>query len=477
MEMGIDGYWLAVLALGERVVAIALIGHVVLNKRDVGSAIGWSGLVWLAPLVGSLLYALLGINRIERRAARLRQGEGRPPQAPCDSTAVGIHEEHAELAPIARLVDQVAGVPLAAGNRIVPLPDGDVAYPAMLEAIAKAESSVGLATYIFDNDRAGVQFVAALAAARERGVDVRVLIDGVGKRYSRPPITHELHRHGIRAEAFLESALPWRNPYLNLRNHRKLLVVDGALGFTGGMNIREGCLLHLDPPHPVRDLHFLIEGPVVRHLVDTFALDWDFTAHESLPVDAWYPTLAPRGTSHARGVVDGPDEDFETIRQVLLGALAEASRRVRICTPYFLPDPTLIAVLNTTALRGVDVEVIVPERPNLRFVHWASMAQMGLLLPSGVRVIETPPPFDHTKLMLVDDAWAFFGSCNWDTRSLRLNFEFNVECYDRDLVAELDRLLDTKTASGRPLTREAVDARRLPVRLRDGLARLFSPYL
>ena len=472
-----DGIWFAGLVLVERVVALTLIGHIVLNKRDVGSAIGWSGLVWLAPLVGSLLYALLGINRIERRAARLRHGEGRPPATSCDSSTVSEHQGHAELAPIARLVDQVAGVPLTTGNRVVPLPDGDVAYPAMLQAIDEAEQSIGLATYIFDHDRAGKRFIEALVAAHERGVDVRVLIDGVGKRYSRPPVTRELRRRGVRAEAFLESALPWRNPYLNLRNHRKLLVVDGRLGFTGGMNIREGCLLHLDPPHPVHDMHFLLEGPVVRHLVDTFALDWDFTAHQALPVEAWYPALPPVDGTLARGVVDGPDEDFETIRQVLLGALAEAERRVRICTPYFLPDPTLIAALNTTALRGVDVEVIVPKRPNLRFVHWASMAQMGLLLPSGVRVIETPPPFDHTKLMLVDDAWTFLGSCNWDARSLRLNFEFNVECYDRDLVVELDRLLDAKVASGRHLTLDAVNARPLPMRLRDGIARLFSPYL
>ena len=472
-----DGFWLAALALIERTLALALIGHVVLNKRDVGSAIGWSGLIWLAPLVGSLGYALLGINRIERRAARLRHGAGRPAPTPCDSAAVGVHEGHADHAPIARLVDRVSGVALTSGNRVVPLPDGDIAYPAMLQAIADAERSIGLATYIFDNDRAGRQFIEALTAAHERGVDVRVLVDGVGKRYSRPPVLRELRRRGILAEAFLESALPWRNPYLNLRNHRKLLVIDGCLGFTGGMNIREGCLLHLDPPHPVHDLHFLLEGPVVRHLVETFALDWDFTVHESLPAEAWYPPLPPVGATLARGVVDGPDEDFETIRQVLLGGLAEANRRVRICTPYFLPDPTLIAALNTTAMSGVDVEVIVPARPNLRFVHWASMAQMGLLLPSGVRVVETPPPFDHTKLMLVDDAWTFFGSCNWDARSLRLNFEFNVECYDRELVAELDRLLDAKVAEGRPLTLDAVNARPLPVRLRDGVARLFSPYL
>jgi len=162
---------------------------------------------------------------------------------------------------------------------------------------------------------------------------------------------------------------------------------------------------------------------------------------------------------------------------VLLGALAQASRRVRICTPYFLPEPTLIAALNTTAMRGVEVEIVVPARPNLRIVHWASMAQMGLLLPSGCRVVETPSPFDHTKLMLVDDAWVFFGSCNWDARSLRLNFEFNIECYDRNLAAELHHTVDAKVHRGQRLKLETVQERTLPVQLRDGVARLFSPYL
>jgi cardiolipin synthase len=472
-----DQTWLYIALVVERAMVVSLIAHAVLHKRDVGSAIGWSGLLWLAPLVGSLLYLMLGINRIERKAARLRHVEERPDTVPCDSGAIGVREGHAELAPIARLVDHVSGVQLTAGNRVVPLVDGDIAYPSMLEAIANAERSIGLATYIFDHDRAGEQFIDALVAAHERGVEVRVLIDGVGERYSSPPVTRVLGKRGVTATTFLKSALPWRNPYLNLRNHRKIMVVDGKRAFTGGMNIREGCLLSLAPSHPVRDLHFLIEGPVVRQVVETFALDWDFTMDEALTGEAWYPPLVRVGTSLARGIADGPDEDLGAINQVLLGALAQATKRVRICTPYFLPNPTLIEALNTTAMRGVDLEIVVPARPNLRFVHWASMAQMGLLLPSGCRVIETPPPFDHTKLMLVDDAWVLLGSCNWDARSLRLNFEFNVECYDHDLAAELNLVIDAKVRDGERLTMEAVEARGLPVKLRDGVARLFSPYL
>ncbi|MDX1593019.1 MAG: phospholipase D-like domain-containing protein [Gammaproteobacteria bacterium] len=472
-----DELGLILLLIAERALAVTVIAHAVLNKRDVGSAIGWSGLAWLTPLVGSLLYGLLGINRIERRAVRLRRGGGR--SGARGDTSAGLVEAHgyAQLAPIARLADRVTDLPLTEGNRIVPLVDGDAAYPAMVEAIERAERNVVLASYIFDDDRAGRRFVEALETAHRRGVDVRVLIDGAGEHYSRIPISRTLRRLGIRVEKFLHSPLPWRNRYLNLRNHRKLLVVDGKVGFTGGMNIRENCLLALEPDKPVQDLHFRLEGPVVMHLVQAFAIDWEFTTGEALDREAWFPPLDPVGESLARGVPEGPDEDFETIRQVLLAALAQATDRVRICTSYFVPDQTLIAALNTTALRGVDVEVVIPARPNLPVIRWASMAQMGLVLPAGIRVIETPPPFDHSKLMLVDDAWAFFGSSNWDVRSLRLNFEFNVECYDRDLVDALHRLLDAKVHAGRRLTLAEVERRPLPVRLRDGLTRLLSPYL
>ena len=472
-----DELGLILLLIAERALAVTVIAHAVLNKRDVGSAIGWSGLAWLTPLVGSLLYGLLGINRIERRAVRLRRGGGR--SGARGDTSAGLVEAHgyAQLAPIARLADRVTDLPLTEGNRIVPLVDGDAAYPAMVEAIERAERNVVLASYIFDDDRAGRRFVEALETAHRRGVDVRVLIDGAGEHYSRIPISRTLRRLGIRVEKFLHSPLPWRNRYLNLRNHRKLLVVDGKVGFTGGMNIRENCLLALEPDKPVQDLHFRLEGPVVMHLVQAFAIDWEFTTGEALDREAWFPPLDPVGESLARGVPEGPDEDFETIRQVLLAALAQATDRVRICTSYFVPDQTLIAALNTTALRGVDVEVVIPARPNLPFIRWASMAQMGLVLPAGIRVIETPPPFDHSKLMLVDDAWAFFGSSNWDVRSLRLNFEFNVECYDRDLVDALHRLLDAKVRAGHRLTLAEVERRPLPVRLRDGLTRLLSPYL
>ena len=468
--------------LGLQMAAVVLTTtHLVLSNRDVPSTVGWTGLVLLTPLVGVALYWVFGINRIQRKAHRLR------PETSIQSDEASVRAEQRahrlletrfrRLIPLGHLGDELTLSALEAGNRISPLINGDAAYPEMLAAIDGARRSVALSTYIFDNDFAGQLFIDALQRAHRRGVQVRVLIDGVGQWYSRPHTPKVLSRLGIPTGVFLESALPIRNPYVNLRNHRKILVVDGCVGFTGGLNLREGCLLERNPRHPVQDLHFKVEGPVVRGLMETFGLDWAFTTGERLGCDEWYPALEPVGESIARCVPDGPDEDFDVLRRLILGALAQAQRRVRIVTPYFLPDQALITALNVTAMSGVEVQILVPQRNNLRFVQWAAEAQAEQILEGRSRIFVTPPPFDHSKLMLVDDAWCFFGSANWDARSLRLNFELNIECYDPALAQRLNALVDAKLASAIEIRAADMRARQLPVRLRDGFARLLMPYL
>ena len=457
--------------------------HVVLHKRDSRAAVAWVGLIWLAPIVGAVAYVVLGINRIRRKAADRRAlhavavttGELERPRALAGEATLPVELQH--LTTLARLVDRVGARPLTEGNAVFPLANGDETYPAMLSAIDGAERSIALSTYIFDNDAAGRRFLDALERAAARGVQVRVLIDTVGARYSWPPILRELRRRNVHTASFGRTLLPWRLPYVNLRNHRKIIVVDGRIGFTGGINIREGHVLNDSRRHPVQDVHFRLEGPVVSHLMQTFAEDWGFTTREVLDGERWFPPLRSAGQVAARGITDGPDADLDKARLVYLGALACAQRSVRILSPYFLPDQGLITALNVAALRGVKVEIILPEFSNLALVQWAATAQLWQVLQRGCRIYYNPPPFDHSKLMLVDDGWALIGSSNWDARSLRLNFEFNVECYDVELTSRLSTLFQEKLARSRHITKEDVDRRSLPVRLRDGIARLAAPYL
>jgi cardiolipin synthase len=474
--------WPHLVATLDAVLAIAASAHAILHKRDTRSAVGWVGLIWLVPVLGSVLYVLLGINRIKRRARALRSDRGQP-QPPVSAAEVSLDgHEHAfglqdQFEALARLMGKIVQKPLLQGNRITPLINGDSAYPAMIRAIDEAEHSVHLSTYIFDNDRAGALFLNALARAVDRKVRVRVLIDAVGARYSWPPVTHKLHRSGIRVARFLPTFLPWRLFFMNLRNHRKLLVIDGKVGFTGGMNIRESMLLREQPPSPVQDLHFLLEGPVVGHLQRAFTEDWFFTTREMLKDERLFPDIEERGPVLARGIPDGPDEDFEKLRWTVHGALAVAKTSVQIMTPYFLPDSSLITALNLAAMRGVAVDIILPRVNNLPVVKWASTSLWWQRLEPGCRIWLSPAPYDHSKVMIVDGLWTLFGSGNWDPRSFRLNFEFNVECYDRDLAEELGGLVRSKMKDGHRATLEELNGRTLPVKLRDGVARLFSPYL
>ncbi|MFQ5702772.1 MAG: phospholipase D-like domain-containing protein [Gemmatimonadales bacterium] len=481
----IDVASLRSLIIGTLTVVLALVmsSHVVLHKRDPRAAVSWVGLIWLVPILGSVLYVLFGINRIRRRAEALRlmgtgwNGFETDSSSEWRVVTNKLSGDGGHLAGLARMVGRVAHRQLMPGNRIEPLVNGDEAYPAMLGAIDAAECTICLSTYIFDHDEVGECFAEALGRAVERGVAVRVLIDAFGSRYSWPSMVSALQKRNVPVARFMEAVVPWRIPFLNLRTHRKILVVDGRLGYTGGMNIRAGHVLKDSPRRPVQDLHFSVEGPVVEQLAQAFAEDWAFSTKEVLSGPNWFPGVVEVGPVLARGIVDGPDEDFDRLHLTLLAAVATAQRRVCVITPYFLPDRELISALNVASMRGVSVTIVLPSVNNQPLVKWASTAHLWRLLERGCRVFVTPPPFDHTKLMIVDGAWTLLGSANWDDRSLRLNFEFNLECYDAELAERLDRFVTIKLSDAREITKADVDARTLPVRLRDGAARLLSPYL
>jgi cardiolipin synthase len=450
--------------------------HALLHKRDSRAATLWIGFIWLLPVFGPIFYLVLGVNRIRRRAVSL--GVHKTFSRPVPKNLGEPQHQGAEhLKMLARVVSRVVPRPLTAGNKIQPLVNGDEAFPAMLAAIESAKKSVSLSTYIFDNDASGHQFVEALGRAVSRGVEVRVLIDSAGARYSWPPVTHKLRHAGVNTVRFLPSLAPWRVATINLRNHRKALVVDGKIAFTGGMNIRHGNVLADKPKGPVQDLHFRVGGPVVAQLQEAFANDWAFCTREILDGDIWFPLLHYSGNTIARVITDGPDGDFEKLRWTLLAALAEAQTSVQIFTPYFLPDTTLVSALNLAALRGVRVDIILPAKSNLPYVHWASRALWWQVLERGCHIWLTPPPFDHSKLMIVDGHWVLLGSANWDARSLRLNFELNLECYGRELAHDLTRFVERKFHGAHEVTLAEADGRPLPAKVRDAAARLFSPYL
>jgi cardiolipin synthase len=451
-------------------IASAVTVHVLLYKRNVGASVSWIGMAWLSPFLGGLLYATMGINRVKRRAQRLRRQ-----RLPLSSAEEGVAQSAVDdpLSPLEFAIGRLTGLPCEAGNRIEMLRNGDQAYPRMLAAIDAAQKSVGLQSYIFRADKAGEAFHQALIQAQRRGVEVRVLIDGVGGGYFWSGTYNHLHRAGVPIARFLHSYFPWRMPFVNLRNHRKVLVIDGRLAFTGGINIGAENLCAGDPPHLVLDTHFQVEGPIVDQLTDAFADDWLFTTGEKLLTENWFPPLDKAGQVTARVVTSGPDEDMEQVEFVALHAISCAHKSIRVVTPYFLPPDPLTMSLGLAALRGVTVDIILPEHSNHLVLDWARRVPLRPLIEAGCRVSLTTGPFDHSKLMIIDDAWALIGSANWDTRSFRLNFELNVELHDPAFAGRLAAVAPPT----RRLTLAELDRDSLPVRLRNSAARLLQPYL
>lgn len=455
-------------------------GHALLTKRDPRAALGWIVTCLALPGIGALFYWLLGVNRIRTRARELQeQGQGmhwlhvNDPPLPEDMTRYPTDSLSRTLI---TLSDAVTRRPLVCGNQVDVLHNGEQTYPAMLEAIRAAQESVYLSSYIFTPDEIGLEFVRELIAAADRGVDVRILIDAFGELYSRDRVRHKFRRTKVKAISFLPPRL-LHSFYFNLRNHRKLLIVDNRVGFTGGINIRERHMVGAaQDAIRVTDIHFRLQGPICAQLRDAFMEDWHYATKEKRVPRDW-PRPPEKGSACCRGISAGPNEPHEKLNWILIGALSCARSHIRIMTPYFIPSRAQLAAINAAALRGVRVEILLPGQNNLPFVAWAANAYLFEVLEHNTHVYFQPPPFVHSKLLLIDDKYALIGSANIDPRSLRLNFEFNVEVFDQQTVSELCQHFDQCRDQSKNVTLEDVDNRSLTLRLRDSFFKLLSPYL
>lgn len=477
----LSNYWPHVLAaLSVLMGGVAAI-HAAMTKRDVRSANGWVGVIILSPIVGALIYTVAGINRIRRASKMLRRARHPGLWKVLSQYVVPTSEIEAQFgrrfAALKVLGDKVAGHSLTSGNRIEILSSGDETYDAFVEAINGAQHSVLLETYIFDRDAAGLRVADCLVAARKRGVEVRVLIDAVGARYSVPSIVGYLRERGVTTASFNgQVILGLRLPYANLRTHRKILVVDGKTAFVGGMNIRAA----FTGPQRLHDTHFRLSGPVVADIQAVAAEDWAFETGETLDSDAWAVSVdreEPGKKPYMRAVVSGPDTNLETNHKTLMGAFSVAETSIRIMSPYFLPDNILLAGLATAARRGVTVDILVPANNNLAIVSHAMTAQFEQILRDGCRVHRVQGPFDHSKLATVDGQWSFVGSSNLDSRSLRLNFEVDVEVYDPAFAEAVDKRILHALDHSEPVDLETLRQRPFLVRLFDRVVWLASPYL
>ncbi len=476
-------------AIAIHVPGVLAAGHALLHKEDSRSALGWVAVCLLVPVLGALLYVLFGISRVNSRASRLmRRAAGNVLGGQADLYGGFLSRAPFGFVPYERLPEDIrslavpgnliTGRAVAGGNAVTPLYNGEQAYPAMLEAVAAARKRVYLSTFIFGRDAVGAAFAEALAAAARRGVDVRLLTDGIGSFplfFPCPPLFWKrMRRAGVRTARFLPPSILPPQVFVNLRTHRKVLICDGETAFTGGMNISADHLVAGSGPNRIQDVHFCCRGPVALQLTAAFLVDWDFVTGDAAQTPLERP--APHGESLCRVLMDGPGIQRAPITDLFCAVIGSARHRVRIMNPYFLPPPALSGALCSAVRRGVRVDVILPGLNNHRLVDWAMQHAVTPLVRAGVNLYRQPPPFAHTKLLLVDDAYTLMGSANLDPRSLDLNFELVMEVFDREPAGKLAAFFDAVRSRS---THQAPDAPLppLPVRLRNAASGLFSPYL
>lgn len=485
----------AILALGTafHLIAFILITlHCLQRRRNASSTILWIFLAWSFPVFGAVFYLSFGVDRVADRGFQkflteehlLRTREDSLTAAPraywhnLDGAPAQNEFQHKfNCALDALLPDH----PALAGNNLTPLVTGDEAYPQMLAAIRGAKHHIHLQSFIIGRDATGREFVEALAAKAEEGVQVRLLYDRFGSTRAHLLGLFRKYRNTPNLQiAGWTQANPLKRQFqINLRNHRKALIIDGTRAFFGGINLHnENTSAHKHGP--IRDLHFDIQGPLVQELQYSFLRDWYFIteeAPETLLTETYFPQAEPAGELTARLINSGPSTEKDVAVESFFNAIILARKQIFAVTPYFVPPAEILRALHSAALRGLDVRLIVPQKNNHRYAGFASRALYEELLLAGVRIFERRPPFMHTKALVIDGEFSLVGTANLDERSLNLNYESSVVVYGESFADALKNILHEDLELSDEIL--LADWRQRPAhrRLLENLASLMSPVL
>jgi len=474
--MSANSYYLIGVAISLIAVMMAASAalHALMSKRDSKSALAWIAVSIVMPIAGPIIYLVFGINRVGSLAKESYQTN-----TPLDASRQSENPNLEAEQPRALVGKSVTGIGLRSCDSIEILENGEASYPAMLGDIELATKKIYCSSYIFQNDETGQRFIEAFCAARDRGVDVRILLDGLGSIAYPPSILRTLRKRKLNYLTFNPISLLPPSLHINLRNHRKMLIVDGKSAFTGGQNISTRHLItKAGNPKCARDLHFRLTGKIVDELERAFLKDWNHAAGIVEPE----PFVASNQNDSSsqiwtRVIPDGPNDDLDKLTKLLVGVMSTANERIWIMTPYFLPSLDLVGALVAAELRGVDVKILLPEKTNIHMAHWAALHNLRYILDRNLQVYLQPAPFVHTKAILIDDNYGLVGSANLDPRSLRLNFELVVEVFNKPFATQIARYFEARLSESARLNEGHLDSLPRWMKVRNALAWLFSPYL
>ena len=485
--------WLPyLLGLLDFVISALCIAWVLMTKRESSSAIAWILLIIFLPFVGAILFFLFGYQHVnrplqrKRRHKRLYERPPNPHNYESSARMVQPAENNEGLdglgESLARLAFRLGGYHVTEGNKIEFFFEGEPAFEDMLETIRNAKHHIHLLFFIFQPDPLGRRFLELLAAKAREGVEVRFLYDAMGSHRLPYRLLKGLRKAGGKTSVFLPINLFRRRLQVNMRNHRKIVVVDGTVGYLGGLNIGEEYVGKNKYFGFWRDTHLRLEGPAVVDLQRIFVEDWSFASGENLQKaggeeSPYFRATYFEGPYPVQVIESGPDRDMKTIREITFAAILKATKRVWIASPYFVPDAGLLDALRLAAYHGLDVRFLGQHRPDKWIPQYAARYYWGNVIQSGVQIYQYTKGMMHSKVMLIDDEFASVGTANLDNRSMFLNFEVNCLIYSADAVKRLEESFLVDFQHSIKLEKTVYAKRPFPGRLLENACRLLSPIL
>jgi cardiolipin synthase A/B len=447
-------------------------------KAHPSAAVAWIMVIIFMPFAGALLCGIFGGTHWkvrERKQEASSQLDRRLPDR--DEKYRVAAERLGRFAPLDCLGARLTGAWAAAGNHVEILDDTRASLEQIEEIIKSAQKWVHIEFYIWRNDNVGKRVRDLLIEKAREGVEVRFLYDGIGSMLLTRKFFRPLQDAGIRAATFTPGLDLWHLLTLNFRNHRKLVIADGRTALTGGMNLGEEYLRRTRRFGDLRDTQVYVEGPAVLQFQEMFAQDWFYATGEELIGDEFYPQPENHGRVPAQVVADGPDNDVDSLYALLMAALGLAEEQVTIATPYFIPPEGLAMALETAALRGVRVRLLVARRGNFTWTLEAGRSYYEPLLNAGVEIWEYQKGLFHGKTFTVDGAWSLVGSTNWDYRGFYLNFEVSLAIFDHHVAAELEKQFDNYLEAAERIDPDQWRRRSTAARLHEQFWRIFAPAL
>jgi len=475
----------ALIAFLDVVLTMTMLAWVLMTKPDSTSAVAWCLLIIFLPFVGSLLFYLFGYQHVNRPLRRKRRHKERY-QQPLQPGEEGAPSEGLSALGegLTQLAQRFGAHRLTAGNHVDFYHQGQPAFDAMVEAMRAARHHIHLETFIFQPDATGHLFLEALVQKAKEGVKVRLLYDAMGSLRLHRETLAPLRAAGGKVAVFLPLNPLRRRLQINMRNHRKIFVVDGQVGFIGGLNVGDEYLGKVPRFGFWRDTHLRLQGPAVADLQRVFIEDWDFAAGERVVSSAepdatrrYFPPASGGGPYPLQVIESGPDREMKGIREIYFAAILKAQRRVWIASPYFVPDAGLRDALQLAGYLDVDVRLLGQFHPDKWIPQFAARYYWDQVLAAGVKVYQYTGGMMHSKVVLVDDDWASVGTANLDNRSLHLNFEVNCLIYAQEAVAELEKAFLRDLEQAIRLDRTVYARRPFPGRLLENACRLMSPVL